>query len=173
MRPLWRARRSNIPGASKTATLFCLASYKVHDLHDFLRVEKSFKSCISFKSCSWYGIKQTAQFVKPPFPLALSRFLRRGMAPACKNRSAAPAPARCFVRRTRFAVAASRRSREKSPTFPLDSAAGVWYNHRVKKAATAMPRSPCGSLERPRAIQDASSLQGGRAECVSVRGCLG
>ena len=68
---------------------------------------------------------------------------------------------------------ASRRSREKSPTFPLDSRAGVWYNHRVKKAATAMPRSPCGSLERPRAIQDASSLQGGRAECVSVRGCLG
>ena len=30
-------------------------------------------------------------------PLALSRFLRRGMAPACKNRSAAPLTARLFL----------------------------------------------------------------------------
>ena len=30
-------------------------------------------------------------------PLALSRFLRRGTAPACKNRSAAPAPPRLFL----------------------------------------------------------------------------
>ena len=30
-------------------------------------------------------------------PLALSRFLRRGTAPACKNRSAAPAAAPCFI----------------------------------------------------------------------------
>ena len=34
-------------------------------------------------------------------PLALSRFLRRGAAPACKNRSAAPNTAPCFVHRTR------------------------------------------------------------------------
>ena len=36
-------------------------------------------------------------------PLALSRFLRRGTAPACKNRSAAPASPRCFCRRQRSA----------------------------------------------------------------------
>ena len=38
----------------------------------------------------------------PPYcPLALSRFLRRGAAPACKNRSAAPNTAPCFVHWTR------------------------------------------------------------------------
>ena len=36
-------------------------------------------------------------------PLALSRFLRRGAVPACKNRSAAPASPRCFCRRQRSA----------------------------------------------------------------------
>src|SRR5699024_2906316 len=36
-------------------------------------------------------------------PLALSRFLRRGMAPACKNRSAAPASPPCFIHRMRSA----------------------------------------------------------------------
>ena len=41
------------------------------------------------------------------FPLALLRLAGFcGAASACKNRSAAPAPARCFVRRTRFAAAA-------------------------------------------------------------------
>ena len=73
--------------------LFFFLSYKVHDLHDlndFLRVEKSFKSFISFKSCSWLGIEQTAQLVKPPFPLALSQFFRRIKDDACKNWSAAP-----------------------------------------------------------------------------------
>ena len=35
----------------------------------------------------WYQVK----------PLALSRFLRCGAAPACKNRSAAPAAAPCFI----------------------------------------------------------------------------
>ena len=34
-------------------------------------------------------------------PLALSRFLRRATAGACKNRSAAPLTAPCFVRWTR------------------------------------------------------------------------
>ena len=36
-------------------------------------------------------------------PLALSRFLRRAAAGACKNRSAAPASPRCFCRRQRSA----------------------------------------------------------------------
>ena len=36
-----------------------------------------------------------------PAPLALSRFLRRAAAGACKNRSAAPLTAPCFVRWTR------------------------------------------------------------------------
>ena len=36
-----------------------------------------------------------------PAPLALSRFLRRALVSACKNRSAAPLTAPCFVRWTR------------------------------------------------------------------------
>ena len=66
---------------------------------------------------------------------------------------------------------ASRRSREKSLTFPLDSAAGVWYNHRVKKAATAMPRSPCGPFERSRAIWRTVHRKDGACFYVDLRGC--
>ena len=37
------------------------------------------------------------QGLRVAIPLALSRFLRRGTSPACKNRSAAPASPPCFI----------------------------------------------------------------------------
>ena len=45
-----------------------------------------------------FGSKPTRRPIKP---LALSRFLRRGAGPACKNRSAAPNTTPCFVHWTR------------------------------------------------------------------------
>ena len=47
-------------------------------------------------------------------PLALSRFLRRAKAGACKNRSAAPSTPRCFVHWTRFGVLAFLPEKEVS-----------------------------------------------------------
>ena len=105
-----------------TSYVYCLIPYQLHDLNemnglnDFSGRRKSFKSC---KSCTLYDAKQKSVAVleAPGIlehrarqsgriqdwsggmlnPLALSRFLRRGMAPACKNRSAAPLTARLFL----------------------------------------------------------------------------
>src|SRR5699024_6627870 len=58
----------------------------------------SFPSFFSFHAL-WAGLSPLRRFA--PAPLALSRFLRRGAVPACKNRSAAPLTAPCFVHWTR------------------------------------------------------------------------
>ena len=52
--------------------------------------------------CPVFAARGVARLQKADrIPLALSRFLRRGAVPACKNRSAAPNTAPCFVHRTR------------------------------------------------------------------------
>ena len=83
------------------------------------------------------GTKMGAQSFSPlslaalagvsPIPLALSRFLRRALVSACKNRSAAPLTAPCFVRWTRsLFVPPPGRAKTKPIGYCLPRVRGRW-----------------------------------------------